>query len=68
MTKLSDIYQHRRWIRAERLDYVARNGMGASKHPLIGEANGRLIDPETVLIHGGVDSRFTGFKSKAIGY
>ena len=37
MTKLSYVYQRRCWIGAERLDCVARNGMVASKHPLIGE-------------------------------
>jgi gamma-glutamyltranspeptidase/glutathione hydrolase len=38
MTVLSNIYQRRRWIGAGRHDCVAENGMGASKHPLIGEA------------------------------
>ena len=36
---LSYLYQRRRWTGAGRLDCVAKNGMVASKHPLIGEVS-----------------------------
>ncbi len=37
------VYQKRRWIGAERHDCVAKNGMVASKHPLIGEAGAEMM-------------------------
>jgi len=56
--KLSNIYQRRRWIGAERLDCVARNGMVASKHPLIGEVGVEIMKKGGNAVDAAVGAAF----------
>ena len=43
MSRLSYVYQNRRWIGAGRADCVAKRGMVSSKHPMIGETGVEII-------------------------
>ncbi len=55
---MSYLYQHRQWDRVTRGDCLAKNGMVAAKHPLIGEAGVDIMRKGGNAVDAAVSSAF----------